>query len=88
MEVTFDPAKDVENILNHKVSLQRAQEFDMTAAAIEVDDQDYGEVRYNALGFIDANLYSLTFTMQGHLVRAISLRKATKRERKNYAESY
>ena len=61
----------------------------MTSALIEVDDrEEYDEVRYNALGFIAASLYSFTFTIRDEAVRAISLRKATKKERDLYAEIY
>ena len=61
----------------------------MTSAAIEVDDrEDYGEVRYNALGFLNAGLHSLTFTVRGAIVHAISLRRATRQEETIYAENF
>lgn len=63
MDVTFDPEKDLENIRKHGISLQRAEDFDFDAAIFDIDDsQDYGEVRWNAVGFLDARLFSLTFT--------------------------
>ena len=53
MQVTCTPSKDATNRRKHGISLRRAEDFDMTSAAIEVDDRgDYGEVRYNALGFL------------------------------------
>jgi uncharacterized DUF497 family protein len=89
MDVEFDPSKDRENRRNHRISLQRAEDFDMSAAAIEPDTrEDYGEERFNALGFLDGRLYSLTFTLRGSAVRAISLRKANKQERKSYEKAY
>jgi uncharacterized DUF497 family protein len=90
MEVTFDPAKDAENIRKHGISLQRADDFDEDAALILVDDsQDYGEVRYKAIGFLNATLYSLIFTMEPEeIIRAISLRKSTTQEQREYAEEY
>ena len=89
MEVEFDPAKDRENQHKHGISLDRAADFDMTTAAIERDlRQEYGEERFHALGFLGAALFSLTFTVRGHSVRAISLHKATSRERKSYADTY
>jgi uncharacterized protein len=48
--------------------------------------QDYGEVRYNAIGWLDANLYYMTFTFTGGICRVISLRKADKQEHRFYAE--
>jgi len=82
----FDPAKDAENIRKHGISLRRAEDFDMSAADYKIDDRkDYGEVRYRAISFLDGKLYSLAFTMRGDSVRAISLRKATKQEQRDYA---
>ncbi len=50
----------------------------------------YGEVRWNAFGWIDALLYSLTIEEEGEheVIRAISLRKATGQEQKKYARRY
>ena len=53
-----------------------------------VDDrEDYGEVRVRAIGFLDARLYSLVFAQDGEDIRAISHRKATRHEEKEYEES-
>ena len=58
----------------------------MSVADFQIDDrEDYGEVRYRAVSFLDGQLYSLTFTLRGEVVRAISLRKASKQEQKDYA---
>jgi uncharacterized protein len=79
--VAFDPDKDARNIAKHGISLARAEEVDMAAALIREDDRfDYGETRYIALGEIDDALYCLVFTFRGSKVRAISLRKANKKE--------
>jgi hypothetical protein len=53
-----------------------------------VDDrEDYGEVRIRAIGCLDARLYSLMFAQDGEDIRAISLRKATRHEEKEYKEN-
>ncbi len=89
VEITFHSSKDAQNRRVHGISLRRAENFDMTTALIEQDDrEDYGEVRYNAIGFLDARLYNLTFTLRAKAVRVISLRKATKKELADYAEIY
>ncbi len=89
MEITFDLTKDAINVRKHGMSLGRAKDFDLDAAAYKIDDsQDYGEVRYRALGFLDARLHSLMFTQDGDTLRAISLRKADKDEEKEYRENY
>jgi uncharacterized DUF497 family protein len=79
--ITFDPAKDTRNTAKHRISLARAEEMDMSTALIHEDDRfDYGETRYVAFGDIDEALYCLVFTFRGSRVRAISLRKANKKE--------
>jgi len=89
MEVSFDPAKDAENIAKHGISLVRANEFDFNSARFERDDsQDYGEERWNLIGWLDAKLYHLTVVFHETSTRAISLRKAERKERKRYADRY
>jgi uncharacterized DUF497 family protein len=86
MSVAFDPAKDAHNIAKHGISLARAEEMDMSAAHVREDDRfDYGERRYIAFGEIDDTLHCLVLTFRSSKVRAISLRKATKKEIRRYA---
>lgn len=88
MAITFDPRKDAVNRRKHDISLSRAEDFDFETAIFVVDDrEDYDEVRYRALGFLEARLYSLVFTQDGEDIRAISLRKATRHEAKEYEEN-
>jgi uncharacterized DUF497 family protein len=89
VKVTFDPAKDAENIRKHGISLARAEDFDFDTARYDIDDsQDYGEQRWNLVGWLDANLYALTVVFHEASTRAISLRKAEKQEHKVYVERY
>ncbi len=88
MEVTYSSSKDRENLRKHGISLSRAADFDVDTALFAVDDsQDYGEIRYNAIGWIDAQLYTFTFRQDEDSIRAISLRKATREERRRYDET-
>lgn len=81
--------QDATNVEEHGISLRRAADFDLENARMEADTrEDYGEDRWNALGFLDGNLYNLTFTMRDGFIRAISLRKASRTEKKLYAEMY
>ena len=81
MGVVFDPEKDAGNIAKHGISLARAVEMDMAAALVREDDRlDYGETRYIAFGEIDDALHCLVFTFRGSRVRAISLRRANRKE--------
>jgi uncharacterized DUF497 family protein len=83
--VAFDPDKDTRNIAKHGISLARAEDMDMAAALVRKDDRfDYGETRYIAFGEIEDELHCLIFTFRGRGVRAISLRKANKKESSPY----
>ncbi len=63
MRVAFDPAKDVANQRKHGISLQAAASFEWDTALEREDDRfDYGEVRFVAIGLIDARLYVMIFT--------------------------
>jgi uncharacterized DUF497 family protein len=87
MGVFFDPGKEARNVAKHGISLTRAEEMDMAAAIIREDERfDYGETRYIAFGDIDDALHCLVFTFRGSKVRAISLRKANKKEIRRHGQ--
>ena len=89
VNVTYDPAKNAENLRKHGISLQRAEDFDFTTAFYDDDDsQDYGEVRVIAISWLDSLLYTLVFRDEDapNTIRAISLRQSNGEERKQYAQ--
>ena len=88
MGVHCDPKKDALNRRKHGISLYRAEEFDLDTARFDQDDRDdYGEVRWTAVGWLDGKLYVLIFVLEeDESMRVISLRKATREERREYAE--
>ncbi len=88
MKVEFDPAKDQRNTEKHRVSLALAGQFELDTAVIRMDwRKDYGELRFNAIGYVGQRLYHMTFTLRGEAIRVISLRKANRREIQRYAET-
>ena len=90
MRLEFDPAKDEINRTKHGLSLQLAARFEWDTALEREDDRfDYGEVRFVALGLIDAGLYVMVFTegSDDDAVRVISLRSAEKHEQRYYYEN-
>ena len=57
------------------------ERLNLDLAEVSLDDRkDYGEVRLQARGLIDARLYVIAFTQRRETLRLISLRKANKRE--------
>ena len=87
MKIQFDPAKDGINETKHGVSLQAASGFDWDTALEREDDRfDFGEVRFVAIGLIEARLYVMAFAegSDDEAVRVISLRPAEKHEARFY----
>ena len=87
MKIEFDPAKDGINQAKHGVSLQAANGFDWDTALEREDDRfDYGEVRFVAIGLIEARLHVMAFAegSDDDAVRIISLRPAEKHETRYY----
>lgn len=83
MEIEFGPAKDHINIAKHGVSLDRAADLEILAFT-EDGRQEYGEIRYRAWGLIDGEYFCLAFTHRQNHLRAISLRRAHKKEIKRH----
>lgn len=84
MEIEYDPAKDEANIGKHGVSLARAVDLEILTF-LRDDRAEYGEDRYRAWGLIDGEPYCLAFTHRNGRVRAISLRRAHRKEIRRYA---
>ena len=85
MNISYDPTKNGKNIAERGISFERAADFEWSSALIVEDTRkDYGELRFQALGFIETRLHVLAFTPRAGQVHVISLRKANKREVKRY----
>lgn len=88
MEITFDPAKNAKNIAERGLSFDRVADFDFATAVYAVDGRrDYGETRVRALGMIAGRLHVLVFKATPGGIRAISLRRANKREVRVYEKA-
>jgi uncharacterized DUF497 family protein len=86
LEFEWDEAKARTNLKKHRVSF-------LTGAAIfskelleRIDDrEDYGELRWVALGSVDGQIYRVVFTRRGeNRIRLISAQKASRDEREIY----
>jgi hypothetical protein len=81
MMIEFDWVKCQRNVVERNLSFERANEVDLEAALISIDErQNYGEDRYVALCHLDKRLHVLCFTETIRGIRVISFRKANKRE--------
>ena len=89
MLIEFDANKNDTNIRDRGLSFERVADFDFDSAIIKLDARKtYPEVRYVAVGFLDARLHVLCFTSIDSGIRVISFRKANSREIKHYDQTY
>ena len=80
------PAKRRANRAKHRVDFTAMEAFEWDTAVIEADE-DADEPRWIAKGFIGVVLYLVVYTERGNNIRIISLRKATKKEAIDYAQT-
>jgi uncharacterized DUF497 family protein len=81
-EIEFDPAKDRRNLAKHGISLDRAKDLEIVKYL--PDERFTREPRFRAWGFIGGKAYCLAYTHRDDRLRAISLRRASKKEMERY----
>lgn len=85
--ITYDYKKDQINRGKHGLSFEEVYEFDFGGCVTVADERrDYGEMRYNAMGMYKDRLHTLSFTYRDQVIRVISFRAASDKERKKYAK--
>jgi uncharacterized DUF497 family protein len=82
----WDEAKANINLEKHGVSFLTAAAIFLNEIVERVDDrEDYGELRFIALGRVDAEIYRVVFTWRGEAVIGIvSAQRASKHEQEIY----
>ena len=85
MQIEWDEEKRQENIRKHGLDFVGAEAiFDGDTLTIEDTRRDYGERRWITVGTFEGRLVVLVHTERGDVIRPISLRKATRYERRTY----
>ena len=86
LEFEWDETKARINLDKHRVSFLTAAAVFSNERLERIDDrEDYGELRWIALGRVDDEVYRVVFTWRGeNLIRLISAQKASKDEREIY----
>lgn len=86
MKITFDPAKEQQNLVKHQVSLAEAAKLEWDWLLVMPDTRyNYGESRMIGYAPIGERVFCVVFVDRDEERRIISLRKANDREVKNYA---
>ena len=82
----WDPAKADANLRKHGVSFTAAARVFEDTSRIEWADvrEDYGEDRYVTVGMVNAEEVSVAYTVRVDVIRIISARRATNKEKAQY----
>ncbi len=84
MEFEFDPAKSEINKVKHGIDLIEAQRLWLDPNFIEGPGQSTTELRWLAVGVINAVHWTACFTYRGDRIRLIECRRARREERDVY----
>ena len=86
LEFEWDEAKARTNLNKHRVSFLTGAAIFSNERLERIDDrEEYGELRWIALGRVDGEVYRVVFTQRGeNLIRLISAQKASRDEREIY----
>ena len=85
-EYEWDEAKRLSNIAKHRIDFTAVNQFEWETASRKASDRQ-GESRIAATGYIGDRLYMVIYTMRDDRRRIISLRRASRQEEREYAET-
>jgi uncharacterized DUF497 family protein len=82
VHIAFGPEKDAINFAKHGASLALAREFDWLTGRVQPAKTVRGERRWKLIVLFDGVVYSVIFTRREDVVWIISLRPASRKERR------
>lgn len=82
----WDETKNKSNLEKHSVDFNQAKEVFSDDNRVETPDtrKDYGEERFKVIGKAIDLILSVIYTLRGAVIRIISARAASKKERDEY----
>ena len=90
LEFEWDPTKSRQNVIKHGISFREGATAFADELSFTISDPEHseGEFRFLLLGLSSSgNLLVVSHTERGDRIRIISVRRATKQERDQYAQS-
>jgi uncharacterized protein len=89
MVIEWDESKRQTNLEKHGLDFSEAETIFSQPIITKPDvRRDYQEKRWAALGKLQGMVVYLVYTKRGENVRLISLRRANRKERKRYEETF
>ena len=86
VEYEWDAAKNAANVRAGRPAFEIVEDFEWETAEIKSSDRQ-GEERWAAIGYWGNRLHHVVYTDRGDKRRIISLRRASTREEREYAEA-
>ena len=88
LQFTWDPQKAASNLRKHKVGFPEAATAFADPLSLTIPDPDHSvaEERFVLIGQSERRRLVVAHVERGELIRIISARPATRRERKTYEE--
>lgn len=89
LDFEWDPFKSQQNVKKHGVSFREGMTAFADKLSYTISDPEHfmGEYRFLHLGYSSSgNLLVISHTERGDRIRIISVRRATKQERKQYKQ--
>jgi uncharacterized DUF497 family protein len=87
VRVGFDPAKEAKNLAKHGLSLTVADAFDWLTEPVVPAHTVRGEARWMILATVDGVVYAAIFIIRESRPWMISLRPASRKERRRYDDT-
>ena len=89
MKITFDESKRRQTLIERKVDFEDAAEvFAGRTLTVKDDRFDYGESRFQTIGFLARRMVMVVWTPRGDARHVISMRKCNDREQARYAHRF
>jgi uncharacterized protein len=88
VEFEYDPGKSQSNKTKHGLDFEEAKQIweDIDRLEVTVSRSVEGEERNLMIGRISDKIWTAVFTRRGRAIRLISVRRAHKKEEKNYGQ--
>ncbi len=83
----YDGEKDASNLAKHGISLEEAKELWNDKDLIEISAPRRGEKRRLVIAKRDGVYWTAVITYRGSVIRIISARRSTEKEKKHYDRS-
>lgn len=89
MSFGWDPAKSRRNVALRQIPFAVVDRLDWSTALVvpSVGRTAYAEDRYLALGVVDGVLHAVVLTPRAPMLWIISVRRASRKERRRYAQA-